>query len=92
MELNIGTSVRRLRQETDLPLIAVGGIRTLEDIEDLFDAGADAVSMARPFMQDPGVLHRLMEGKPSGCVGCLACCRPLKLDAEPIVRCPYRKK
>lgn len=85
-------NIRRLRQETDLPLIAVGGIRTLEDIEDLLEAGADAVSMARPFLQDPGVLHRLMEGKPSGCVGCLACCRPLKLDADPIVRCPYRRK
>lgn len=85
-------NIRRLRTETDLPLIAVGGIRTMDDIEELFDAGADAVSMARPFLQDPGVLHRLAEGRPSGCVGCCACFRPLKLDADPVIRCPYRKK
>ncbi|MBE6614030.1 MAG: hypothetical protein E7631_01815 [Ruminococcaceae bacterium] len=85
-------NIRRLRKETALPLIAVGGIRTMDDIEDLFDAGADAVSMARPFLQDPGVLHRLAEDKPSGCIGCCACFKPLKLDADPIVRCPHRKK
>ena len=85
-------NIRRLRGETSLPLIAVGGIRTMDDIDELFDAGADAVSMARPFMQDPGVLHRLAEDKPSGCVGCCACFRPLDLDTEPVVRCPYRKK
>lgn len=85
-------NIRRLRKETSLPLIAVGGIRTMDDIDELFDAGADAVSMSRPFLQDPGVLHRLAEDKPSGCVGCCACFRPLKLDTEPVVRCPYRSK
>jgi len=84
-------NIRRYRGETDLPLIAVGGIRSGKDIEELFDAGADAVSMARPFMQDPWVVNKLAEGGKSGCTGCFRCTKPLKKDTDVIVRCPHRK-
>ena len=84
-------NISRLHKETELPLIAVGGIRTMADINALFDAGASAVSMSRPLLQDPKVLFRLAEGKSSGCTGCCFCSSPLKLDAERIVRCPHKK-
>ena len=84
-------NISRLHTETEIPLIAVGGIRTLSDIDALFDAGACAVSMARPLLQDPKILSKLSEGKESGCTGCCFCFSPLKLDTERIVRCPHKK-
>ena len=84
-------NITRLHTETNLPLIAVGGIRTMTDISALFDAGACAVSMSRPLLQDPQILSKLAEGKSSGCTGCCFCFSPLKLDAEWIVRCPHKK-
>ncbi len=84
-------NITKLHTETGLPLIAVGGIRTIANIAALFEAGACAVSMSRPLLQNPHILSELSAGKPSGCTGCCFCFSPLKLDAERIVRCPYRK-
>ena len=85
-------NIRRLHTETDLPLIAVGGIRTGEDMDALFEAGAVAVSMARPFLQNPDVVRVLENGGKSGCTGCCSCFNPLDLTRDPIVRCPFRGK
>lgn len=84
-------NIAKLHTETELPLIAVGGIRTMADIDALFDVGACAVSMSRPLLQNPQVLSELAAGKASGCTGCCFCFSPLKLDAERIVRCPHKK-
>ena len=83
-------NIRRLKQETDLPLIAVGGVRTGDDIDALMDAGASAVSMSRPFLQNPSIVTELARGGSSGCTGCCSCFRPLDTAAQPIVRCPRR--
>ena len=85
-------NITRLHQETDVPIIAVGGIRNMNDIDALFDAGACAVSMSRPLLQNPRILTDFAEGKDSGCTGCCFCFSPLKLDKDTIVRCPHRKK
>lgn len=91
---NIGA----LSRETSLPLIAVGGVRRGEDIaaylapaEDVGKPAACAVSMARPFLQNPHVIKDLEKGMPSGCTGCCACFGPLDVKAQPIVRCAHRK-
>ncbi len=84
-------NLTRLHNETAIPLIAVGGIRTLSSIDSLFDAGACAVSMSRPLLQNPNILSDLTAGKTSGCTGCCFCFSPLKLDAERIIRCPHKK-
>ena len=85
-------NIRRLKTETSLPLIAVGGIRTGDDMDALFDAGASAVSMARPFLQNPDVVRTIENGGKSGCTGCCSCFNPLDLTRDPIVRCPFRKE
>lgn len=84
-------NIKRLKNETDIPLIAVGGIRTPSDIEDLLNAGADAVSMSRPFLQNPHILTELAAGRASGCTGCCFCFTPLKHNGDKTVRCPHRK-
>lgn len=85
-------NIRRLSHEIEIPLIAVGGIRSMKDVEQMFENGACAVSMSRPFLQNPQVLRDFAEEKPSGCTGCCACFQPLNLDKHPPVRCPFRKK
>ncbi len=84
-------NIRKLHTETELPLIAVGGVRTMAGIEELFDAGACAVSMSRPLLQNPQVIKNLADGGSSGCTGCCFCFSPLKTDGERIIRCPHRK-
>lgn len=85
-------NLTRLHKETNVPLIAVGGIRSMDDIDALFAAGACAVSMSRPLLQNPQILSDFAEGKKSGCTGCCFCFSPLKSDADPIIRCPHKKK
>ena len=85
-------NIRRLKKETDLPLIAVGGIRSGDDMDALFDAGAAAVSMSRPFLQNPDVVHVIENGGKSGCTGCCSCFLPLDTTKDPIIRCPFRAK
>ncbi len=82
----------QMSREVEVNLIGVGGIRSMEDIEQMFKHGASAVSMSRPFLQNPQVLRDFAEGKPSGCTGCCTCFQPLNLDKNPPVRCPFRKK
>ncbi len=85
-------NIRRLKTETALPLIAVGGIRSGDDMDALFDAGASAVSMARPFLQDPDVVRKIEQGGRSCCTGCCSCFKPLNTTDDPIIRCPYRAR
>ena len=83
-------NIRQLKSETALPLIAVGGIRSGDDMDALFDAGAVAVSMSRPFLQDPNVIQTIENGGKSGCTGCCSCFKPLDITQDPIIRCPFR--
>lgn len=84
-------NIRLLHKETSLPLIAVGGIRSGADVDALLSAGACAISMARPFLQNPGIVSVLERGGVSGCTGCCACFRALDVTGERIVRCGCRK-
>lgn len=61
------------RQKTGLPVILVGGIRTLEEMETVLDAGIDMVSLSRPLICQPDVLKRLKIGEASKCIGCYGC-------------------
>lgn len=84
-------NIAALHTETALPLIAVGGVRTPEDVENLLDAGAVAVSMSRPFLQNPNILSDFVRGKSSECTGCGYCFKPIEPNSVKIVRCPNRK-
>lgn len=73
----------RLRRASGLPVMLVGGIRTMEDIRRVMDAGIDLVSMSRPFLCQPDLVPRLAEGADSRCVSCSKCFAMLrKFDAE----------
>ncbi|GAB6038478.1 NADH:flavin oxidoreductase [Fundidesulfovibrio butyratiphilus] len=69
----------RVRAECDLPLLLVGGIRSLEAASELVAEGVcDAVSLCRPLIREPDLVARWKSGdrRPSACVSDSFCFRP----------------
>ncbi len=67
---------RQARKKLSLPLILVGGMRDLQDMEAIIDDGeADAISMCRPFIMEPYIVKNFREGltSSSGCTSCNGC-------------------
>jgi 2,4-dienoyl-CoA reductase-like NADH-dependent reductase (Old Yellow Enzyme family) len=67
---------RQARRALTLPLILVGGMRKLQEIRSVIKDGiADAVSMCRPFINDPYIIQKFREGltEKSKCISCNYC-------------------
>jgi len=65
-----------VNQAVDVPVGAVGGIRSLNKIGKLLSDGkADYVAMARPFIREPHLINRWKSGntKKSTCISCSKC-------------------
>jgi len=64
-----------IRQHVDIPVIVVGGIRTLADIRTIVsERNVDCVSMSRPFIIEPDIVARFQRGQPgSRCINCGYC-------------------
>jgi 2,4-dienoyl-CoA reductase-like NADH-dependent reductase (Old Yellow Enzyme family) len=64
----------------DVPVILVGGIRTLSGAEGLVTSGAaDLIAMCRPLIREPDLIKRWQGGDtaPSPCVSDNQCFRPV---------------
>ncbi len=60
----------------DMPLILVGGVRTLGEMEQvLSESKADFLSMSRPFIREPFLAKRMKQGKTkeASCISCNKC-------------------
>lgn len=60
----------------DVPLMLVGGMRTVAHMEDVLEANeADLISMSRPFIREPFLVNKIKEGKMEkvSCVSCNRC-------------------
>jgi 2,4-dienoyl-CoA reductase-like NADH-dependent reductase (Old Yellow Enzyme family) len=67
---------RKFRQATSLPLILVGGLRTLAVMERILrDEEADFISMCRPFIRQPDLARQLKAGETAeaSCISCSRC-------------------
>ncbi len=67
---------RQARQVLKKPMILVGGMRQLKDIEQVLkDDIADAVSLCRPFVMDRYLVKKFHEGTAAGsaCTSCNGC-------------------
>jgi 2,4-dienoyl-CoA reductase-like NADH-dependent reductase (Old Yellow Enzyme family) len=66
---------REARGTLSLPLMLVGGLRRVEDMQRIVGDGvADAVSMCRPFIMEPQIVRRVRDSaRASGCTSCNAC-------------------
>ncbi|MDX1618556.1 MAG: imidazole glycerol phosphate synthase subunit HisF [Balneolaceae bacterium] len=60
--------VRRIAKEIDIPFTVGGGIRTLDEIEELLHAGADKVSLNSAIVQDPHLVNRAADRFGSQCI------------------------
>ena len=79
----------KLRRETGLPVILVGGIRSLEDMVAVLDEGVDMVSLSRPLICEPDLIPKLRAGGTAKCTGCNRC---FTLYEEEGRRCALHKK
>lgn len=60
----------------DLPLILVGGVRNIQNMEKILSDGlADFVSMCRPFIREPDLVNKFKSktSEKSSCVSCNRC-------------------
>ena len=69
-------SAERIKKNLDIPVIVVGGIRKLSDIENIIETnGIDFVSMCRPFIIEPNIVNKFQEQNAvaSKCIDCGYC-------------------
>jgi 2,4-dienoyl-CoA reductase-like NADH-dependent reductase (Old Yellow Enzyme family) len=65
-----------VKEAVKLPVITVGGIRSLKTISDILSEGkADYVSMSRPFIREPHLIKRWKAGdtRKAACISCNGC-------------------
>ncbi len=76
---------REIKKRVDIPVIMVGGIRSLGTAANIIQEGtADLVSMSRPLIREPDLIARWQSGnlQPSTCISCNRCMEAL-LEAKP---------
>lgn len=69
----------RYKQQISVPLMLVGGIRSPEVAGRVVSDGlADYVSLCRPLIREPNLIHRWKDGDtaPAACVSCSGCFGP----------------
>ena len=69
-------STAAVKKIVNVPVMMVGGIRSLETAQDIVDKGeADLISMCRPFIREPDLLSRWAKEDHSQarCISCFKC-------------------
>lgn len=67
---------KMIKENVDIPVIVVGGIRNMKDINNVFRLGAaDFVSLGRPLLTEPAFVNKLKEDNAykSQCIECGYC-------------------
>ena len=84
-------AAKGIKQAVSIPVITVGGLHTMNDIESALDGGStDYVSMSRPFIIEPDIVRKFQDGKQtaSRCIMCNYCALMIEVDK---VKCYYGK-
>ncbi len=81
-------NAEQIKNAVSIPVIAVGGIHKLDDMENIVSQGkADFISMCRPFICEPDLAKKLHNGQTAAkCIMCNYC--GLVIEKEP-TRCLY---
>lgn len=68
----------KIRAAVNCPIMVVGGFRSFGVAEKAVQESADYISMARPFIREPGLVQRWQEGdrSPARCISCNGCFKP----------------
>jgi 2,4-dienoyl-CoA reductase-like NADH-dependent reductase (Old Yellow Enzyme family) len=70
------SNAKAIKKIINLPLILVGGIRSIDKIEEILEEGSvDFCAMARPFIREPNLPEKFIKGeaKKATCISCNAC-------------------
>lgn len=79
---------KEIKKVVNVPVMAVGGLRTFELMEDIIEKKeADFISLCRPFIRQPGLVNEWKSGNRSRatCISCNKCLTALR--NMQIVRC-----
>ncbi len=79
-------STAEVKRTVDVPVIMVGGIRSMAMAQNIVDSGdADLISMCRPFIREPGLVARWERGdtSPAKCISCFKCAG-IAIRGEPL--------
>jgi 2,4-dienoyl-CoA reductase-like NADH-dependent reductase (Old Yellow Enzyme family) len=71
----------RFKDQISVPLMLVGGVRSLDVAKELIDSSVtDYISMSRPFIREPGLVNRWQSGNAARatCVSCNGCFIPAR--------------
>ena len=85
------SAARRIKAKVHVPVIVVGGIHDLHEIESVIGGhGLDAVSLSRPLILEPTLVQKYKSGKQSEakCIECNYCV--IGISQRPL-RCYYGK-
>jgi 2,4-dienoyl-CoA reductase-like NADH-dependent reductase (Old Yellow Enzyme family) len=81
VEAHFQNEARAFKEKITVPLILVGGIRSLDVAKRLVEEGvADYISMSRPFIRDPDIVNRWKTGdlQVAECISCNNCFEQIK--------------
>jgi 2,4-dienoyl-CoA reductase-like NADH-dependent reductase (Old Yellow Enzyme family) len=69
---------RQIKAAVTCPVMVVGGFRSFSVAQKTVSESADYVSMARPFIREPGLFRRWQSGDRSTarCISCNGCFKP----------------
>jgi 2,4-dienoyl-CoA reductase-like NADH-dependent reductase (Old Yellow Enzyme family) len=72
------SSAKEIHAAVKCPIMVVGGFRSFAVSEKTVQESADYISMARPFIREPGLAKRWQEGDRSAarCISCNSCFKP----------------
>ncbi len=65
----------KIRKAVQMPLVYLGGVRTVDNIKKALNDGFEAVAMGRPLLHDPDLLNKYKNGIEtiSACTNCNLC-------------------
>jgi 2,4-dienoyl-CoA reductase-like NADH-dependent reductase (Old Yellow Enzyme family) len=77
-EAYFSDNAKRIKQGVSVPVICVGGLRSVEVMEGIInDNKADMISLSRPLIREPDLVNKIREGKTEAdCISCNQCWHP----------------
>ncbi|PKN71350.1 MAG: NADH:flavin oxidoreductase, partial [Deltaproteobacteria bacterium HGW-Deltaproteobacteria-10] len=84
-------AARAVKAAVSIPVITVGGIKTLPELRSVFENNdADLVSLSRPLILEPNLIEKFISGKQTEakCIGCNYCALGIESAS---LRCHFGK-
>jgi 2,4-dienoyl-CoA reductase-like NADH-dependent reductase (Old Yellow Enzyme family) len=77
-ELPFAAEIFAFSEALEIPVAAVGGIRSLETVDNLLSRGVSLISLCRPLIREPDLVKQWQAGReePATCTSCNRCFIP----------------